>query len=74
MIIIRIPSELLKAKVLFPNSAIWKWVVINRFKESPHVEVVNAAITIDVMTGSTLAQTKKAEPIRIWERVFLSLT
>ena len=42
------------------------------FKETPEVEVLDATITMDVVTCSALAQTDQPQSIRVSMRVFLS--
>jgi len=41
-------------------------------KEAPKVEILHAAITMDVVTGSALAQANEAQSIRIRSGVFHS--
>jgi hypothetical protein len=53
-------------------SPVWKRVAANLFKEPPQVEVQDAAIMIDVMTGRALAQTDQPQPVRISTGIFLS--
>jgi len=44
----------------------------NLFKEPPQIEVLNAAIMMDVVTGSALAQTDQPQSVCISTGIFLS--
>lgn len=57
---------------MFAASPIWKGMPADLFKEAPEVEVLNTAITVDVVTRSALAQTDQPQSIRVSTGVFLS--
>jgi hypothetical protein len=42
-------------------------------QKTPYVEVPDAAIMMDVMTGRALAQTDQPQPVGVWTAVFFSL-
>jgi hypothetical protein len=61
------------SEIVFAASPVWKGMTGDLFKETPYVEVLNAAIKMNVMTGRALAQTDQPQAVCIWTAVFFSL-
>jgi hypothetical protein len=57
---------------VFAASSVWKGIAADFFKETPEVEVLDAAITINVMTGRALAQADQPQSVGISTGIFLS--
>jgi hypothetical protein len=55
--IVWIAPELRRSKIAGAASPVWKGMASDLFKETPQIEILNATITVDVVTCSALAQT-----------------
>jgi hypothetical protein len=69
---IGVAPEFRGSKITPAATPVRKWVARSLFKEPPQVEVLNAAITMDVMTGSALAQTDRPQSVCISTGILLS--
>jgi hypothetical protein len=67
--VMRIAPELRWPKITHSASAGLKSMAWYLLKEPPKIEVLNAAITVDVVTRRALAQTNETQSICIWSGV-----
>ena len=60
--ILRVVPELGRAEVVPPLATVWERMPTLFLEEAPHVEVMDAAVTVHVVSRGTLAQADQEHP------------